>query len=155
GIVGKLAGGWQLNGTYFIASGQRFTPVQTFNTFFLGIGYNDPTYDGNFLGADTSRPFVGNLKVPGTLVGISQIDAFLAGLIAKVTDPNGLISLTQLNQNGNIVTVTRDQVRYIVNGPGAARILGTPFGNASRGSEIGPMLNNLNLGIVKNFKVRE
>src|SRR5262249_49915920 len=84
-----------------------------------------------------------------------QIDAFLAGLIPKVTDPNGFISLTQLNQNGNIVSVTRDQMRYIVNGPGAAKIFGTPFGNATRGSEIGPMLNNLNLGIVKNFKLRE
>ena len=46
-------------------------------------------------------------------------------------------------------------VRFIYNGIGAARQFGTPYGDAPRNSERGPALNQLNIGIFKNTKIRE
>lgn len=156
GLLGNLLGGWQLNGTYFLANGLRFTPSQLSNAFFLGANrsYGDPTWDGGFLGLDSLRPFIGNANAPRGAVGISQVDAALIfGIPAQ--DINGFWSFNEINTTGNTVSVNKDQVRYILNGPGAARIFGNPYGTAPRGFEVGPKLNNLNLGIFKNFRLTE
>jgi hypothetical protein len=148
-LLGKLAGGWQLNGTYLLATGQRYTPFQFTNFSLLGSGYSDTTWDGTFVGVDTLRPFFGNPNAPRASVGINQNDAKLI-FGAAVADPNGFYDLNQLNF-GKVVAVTKDQVRYIVNGPGAAKA----YGNVPRNYETGPLLNSINLGIYKNFRVRE
>jgi hypothetical protein len=155
GILGRTLGGWQFNGTYFLGSGQRFTPTQFLQASILGIGYEDTTFAAGFLGGvDNSRPFVGNPSAPRDQVGISQIDASLIFGV-DVNNPNGFYSYNELNNTGNAVAVTKDQVRYIVNGPGAAKIFNNPFGTAARNSELGPKLNNLNLGLFKNIKITE
>jgi outer membrane receptor protein involved in Fe transport len=156
GVIGNALGGWQLNGTYFLANGLRFTPSQLFNVFGLGAGrsYGDPTWDGGFLGLDSLRPFFGNPDAPRGAVGISQVDAALIFGI-PASDINGFWSFNELNTTGNTVAVSRDQVRYIFNGPGAARIFNNPYGNATRGFEVGPRLNNFNFGIFKNFRIKE
>jgi hypothetical protein len=46
-------------------------------------------------------------------------------------------------------------VRYILNGPGAAKFFGTPFGNVPRNGERGARLNQANFGIFKNTKIKE
>src|SRR5262249_48104401 len=56
---------------------------------------------------------------------------------------------------GPLVSVSKNDVRYIVNGPGAARIFGTPFGDVPRYSERGPIFNNLNMSLFKNIRVTE
>ena len=146
GFVGKLVGGWQINGTYILTSGGTFTPGQTSNgTFGLGNTY--------LTAGD--RPFLTNPDVDLRQVGISQVDAFLLNRIAAVTDPNGFISLTALNATGQQVSVTPSQVKYIFNGPGAAKIFRTPFGSAGRGIERGPAFNQMNLGVFKNIKIFE
>lgn len=158
GLLGKLAGGWQLNGTYLLAAGQRYTPFSSWGTSFLGTGYSDVTWDATFVGIDTNRPFFGNPKAPRQTVGISQVDANMvfntATFPVPVRDPNGFYDLAALN-NRQVVQVSKDQVRYIVNGPGAARLFGKPYGDVPRNYETGPLLNNINLGIYKNFKLRE
>jgi len=146
GFVGRLLGGWQLNGTYFLTSGATYTPGQSSNGT-LGLG-------NTYLTAG-DRPFLANSNVDRRLVGISQLDAFLLGRIAQVTNVNGFISLTALNAGQGVVAVTPNDVKYIFNGPGAARIFGTPFGSAGRNIERGPIFNQLNLGIFKNIKVKE
>lgn len=156
GVLGRVLGGWQLNGTYFLASGRRFTPSQFTNSLVLGgaNSYFDGTFDAGFIGFDSARPFLTNANAPRDALGISQVDAtFLFGVPA--VNVNGFWSLNELNKTGNTVAVTPDQVRYIMNGPGAARIFGNPFGNTPRGFEQGKRLNNLNLGIFKNIKVSE
>jgi hypothetical protein len=148
GVVGHLLGGWQLNGTYIITSGGVFTPGQTANgTFGLGRTY--------LTAGD--RPFLANAAVDRRQVGISQVDAFLLGRIpfSAVTNQNGFISLTALNQTGTITPVTVNDVKYIFNGPGAAKIFNTPFGSVGRGIERGPIFNQMNLGLFKNIKVWE
>ncbi|MCI0485122.1 MAG: carboxypeptidase regulatory-like domain-containing protein [Blastocatellia bacterium] len=154
GVLGHTLGGWQVGGTYFLANGQRFTPSQICGTFCLGNAtFLDRTFASAFIGLDNVRPFVGNPDAPRTSVGISQVDASLI-FGSAVQDPNGFYDFVALNE-GNIRAVTKDQVRFIFNGPGAARIFGTPFGNVGRNSEVGPKLNQLNLALFKNINVEK
>lgn len=53
------------------------------------------------------------------------------------------------------VTVTPNDVHFIVHTPNAARIFGTPFGDATRNSLRGPTLNQLNASLFKNVKMGE
>ncbi|MFL6229812.1 MAG: carboxypeptidase regulatory-like domain-containing protein [Pyrinomonadaceae bacterium] len=158
GIVGHLLGGWQLNGTYILTSGATFTPGQSSNATF-GLG-------NTYLTAG-DRPFLSNPNADRRQVGITQYDAFfLFGAFRGTTNantlvnfagtnPTGLISLTALNATGDIVPVTTNDVKYIFNGPGAARLFGTPFGSSPRNAERGPIFNQLNMSLFKNIKVFE
>jgi outer membrane receptor protein involved in Fe transport len=147
GVVGKLLGGWQLNGVYVLTSGVPYTPGQFFNGSVFGAAQSYITAG--------DRPFVGNPSADPRLIGISQLDAFRAGYIDHVTNVNGFLSLNELNRTGNAVGVTPSDVRFIFNGPGSAKIFNTPFGNAARNSLRGPRLNQLNMGLFKNIKVFE
>jgi outer membrane receptor protein involved in Fe transport len=156
GFVGHVLGGWQLNGTYNLASGRTFTPSQFLGVFFgQGGTYQDFGFTGTFFGFDNIRAFAGNRNAPRDSVGISDIDAFLGFLPGFVPSPTGFYSLNELNATGNLVPITPNDVRYILNGPGAGRIFGNPFGNIARNSERGPALNHLNFGIFKNTRIRE
>jgi len=148
GLVGHLLGGWQLNGTYVLTDGLRYTPRQTLNNLLLG----GPTYV-DFTTGDTGRPFVGNPNADPKTVGITDIDANLMfGVTTK--SPTGFYSLNDLN-HGTLTAVTKQDVRYIVVGPGSAKLFGTPFGNAARNSLIGPLLNQFNMGLFKNTRLKE
>jgi len=155
GVLGRVLGGWQVNGLYFLSSGQRFTPSQVFNFAVLGgASYIDNTFASGFIGLDNVRPFNGNPNAPRDQVGINQVDAALI-FGADVIDPRGFYSFNELNTSGEVRVVGRDDVRYIFNGPGAAQVFNTPFGDVARNVEVGPKLNNLNLGIFKNIRVTE
>jgi outer membrane receptor protein involved in Fe transport len=145
GVVGHLLGGWQLNGVYVLTSGEPYTPGQFFNGL-LGLG--------NTYLTSGDRPFVGNPKANPQLVGISEIDAAIF-YGTDINNPNGFLSLNALNTTGNAVSVTPNDVRFILNLPGAAKIFNTPFGSATRNSLRGPKLNQLNMGLFKNIKVGE
>ncbi len=154
GILGRVAGGWQLGGTYNLASGQRFSVNQLSELFFFGTGYSDVTFNNSFLGADTYRPFWGNPDAVKTSVGINQADAALL-LGVATRNPNGFYDFVELNRSGKLVEVSRNDVRYIFNGPHMAQIMGTPFGDVPRNTEQGPRLNNLNLSVSKNIRITE
>ncbi len=145
GVVGHLLGGWQVNGTYILTSGATFTPGQTFNGN-LGLG-------NTYLTAG-DRPFLSNPNADRRQVGISQVDAALLYGI-PVNNINGFWSQTAINATGDVVAVNPSDVKYIFNGPGAARIFGTPFGSSGRNVERGPIFNQLNMSLFKNIKVYE
>ena len=151
GFVGHLLGGWQLNGTHVFTSGRPFTPSQVFNASFLNA-FGTTSYLTDT--AEALRPFYGNPNAPGTSVGINQLDAARVFGTA-VTDPSGFLNYGELFNNGNVVPVTTSDVRYIINGPGAARFFGTPFGNVPRNAERGPAVNQFNFGVFKSTRVRE
>ncbi|HEV8588955.1 MAG TPA: carboxypeptidase regulatory-like domain-containing protein [Pyrinomonadaceae bacterium] len=152
GFTGHFLGGWQVNGTYVLASGRPWTPLEFCNFGCFGIGYEDIGFDSTFLGFDTLRPFRGNPNAPRDSVGITSFDGdFLFG---AGTSPTGFWSLNALNQ-GNLVSVTPNDVRFIFNGPGAAKLFGNPFGDVLRNSERGPALNQLNIGIFKTTNLTE
>jgi len=155
GFAGHLLGGWQVNSTYVLASGRAFTPSQFFNVFGLPT-YQDFTFTATFFGFDNIRGFTANPNAPRTAVGITDVDASYFGFTGVFTpSATGFYSLNELNSTGNLVPVSTNDVRYILNGPGAAQRFGNPFGNIGRNSERGPALNQLNLGIFKNTKVGE
>lgn len=145
GVVGHLLGGWQFNGTYILTSGATYTPGQTFNGLF-GLG-------NTYLTAG-DRPFLTNGSADPRLVGISQLDAaVLFG--APLTNINGFYSMNQINSAGQFVSVNPTDVHFVFNGPGAARIFGTPFGSSPRNALRGPKFNQLNMSVFKNIKVYE
>jgi hypothetical protein len=149
GLLGHLLGGFQINGNYVYNSGRPYTPSQTFSVNFLGFSNTYSTTSGN----DALRAFLGNQGAPVGTVGISQVDADRAFGVG-VLDINGFYSFNALN-NGNIVPVSRNDVRFIINGPGAARIFGTPFGNVPRNYLRTPAIDQLNLGLFKTTRIAE
>ena len=151
GFIGKLLGGFQINGNYVYNSPRPYTPSQIFSVSFLGVGNTYSSTTGN----DAIRAFIGSNSAPFDSVGISEVDAYRVGFIPFVTNVNGFVSFTELNTTGNIVPVTRNQVRFILNGPGAARIFGNPFGDMPRNYARSIPINQLNLGIFKTTKVWE
>jgi hypothetical protein len=156
GLLGHLAGGWGLSGTYIWASGQPYTPIEP--TFANATEVCD-CFDNGFLGdfnngQGVARPFVGSLKAPANTVGIFAGDACtLLGVGCSAT-PNQLISLNAAN-NGNVQNVANQQVRFIANTGIAQTTFGTPFGNAARNSLRDAPSNAANLSAFKNVKFNE
>lgn len=146
GVAGHLLGGWQINGTYILTSGGAYTAGQTFNGNNIGLG-------NTYLTAG-DRPFIGNRAADERLVGISQIDAaFVFGIPAE--NLNGFWSLNAIRSTGDLIAVTPNDVRFIFNGPGSAKIFGTPYGDSVRNSLRGPIFNQLNMSLFKNIKIFE
>ncbi|HEX9629028.1 MAG TPA: carboxypeptidase regulatory-like domain-containing protein [Pyrinomonadaceae bacterium] len=146
GFLGHLLGGWQLNGVQVITTGNPYTPAENTNGVY-GLG--------NTYLTSGDRPFVGNPSVDPQQVGISQIDAFFTQGGPVPTNFNGFWNLTTHNQTGNWVAATPNDVNLIINGPGAAKIFGTPFGTMPRNYLRGPAINQLNMGLFKNIKFGE
>jgi outer membrane receptor protein involved in Fe transport len=161
GFVGKLLGGWQINGTYNLASGRPYTPEQFRNSQVFANSYIDAAFANTFIGLDNLRPFVGNSSVNPQLVGITNLDARLMGLLGPTTavSSTGFYLLNDLNRivgGSRVLTpVTPNDVRFIYNGPGAARHFNTPFGTAGRNSVRGIRLNQMNMGLFKTTSVTE
>jgi hypothetical protein len=156
GLVGHLAGGWGLSGTYIWASGQPYTPIEP--TFANTTGVCD-CFDNGFLGdfnngAGVARPFVGSLSAPANTVGIFAGDACTLLGVGCSASPNQLISLNAAN-NGNIQNVTNNQVRFIANTGIAQTMFGTPFGNAARNSLRDAPSNIANFSVFRNVKFNE
>ena len=150
GWMGRALGGWQLNATQIITSGRPYTPAQFENSSFLGAG---ASYLPDTAG-EPLRPFLGNPNAPFDSVAISQVDAaIMFGIPAH--NINGFWSYNVLNQTFDTVAVNPSDVRFILNGPGAARLFGSPFGDVPRNYGRGPRINVTNAGIFKNTNINE
>ena len=151
GIVGHLLGGWQINATQVATSGNPYTPTDSTNGVY-GLGNTYIT-----AGVGGQRAFIGNPNAPQNTVAISAVDAFftIAGAPQVLPTSTVFYSVNTFNQNGTFVPVSINDVRFIINAPGSARIFGTPFGNSPRNSVHGPAINQLNLSLFKNIKVAE
>jgi hypothetical protein len=159
GVVGHILGGWAVSGTYFMASGQPYTPIQ----FALnGASYYDNAFASAFYGTvdQALRPFLGSLSAPVTSVGIFAGDALgcdgsVANPCPAGITPTTLLSLNQLNIDGTNKVVTNKDVRFIANTPGANTVFGTPFGNVARNSVRDARTNIGSFSLFKTVKVRE
>ncbi len=158
GLMGHVLGGWALNVNYVIASGQNYTPAQ----FVFASGANADYYDVNFFGnfnsgVEAVRPFLANLSAPATAVGIMAGDActFFGACTTAGANPTQLLSLNELNNSGNEVNVTNQQVRFIVNSNTSQGVFGTPFGNSPRNPVRDQFSNIANFSIIKNIKLGE
>jgi hypothetical protein len=169
GLLGHLAGGWGVSGSYILESGQGYTPLDPNFTIptTLGVGGGD-FFDSGFLNAETNgqtvaRPFLGNPSAPANTVGIFAGDACtlanngaLPMVACSIASPNQLISLNALNAaTPSALPVANNQVRYIANTGIAESIFGTPFGNVPRNYGTDAPLNYLNLSATKLVRFNE
>jgi len=155
GLLGHIAGGWALSGTYILQSGQNYTPTQ----FFINSATSpieDLAFDSAFNNTvpDVVRPFVGSKSAPATQVGIYAGDACGAYGAGCSLPAATLLSLNGVN-NGAVNTVTNSQVRFIANGGEAESVFGAPFGNVQRNSVRDYHTNNSNFTLFKNIKFAE
>jgi len=153
GVIGHILGGWAVSGTYFIASGQPFTPIQ----FALnGASYYDNAFVSAFYGTvdQALRPFLGNPSAPVTSVGIFAGDVCGTTCVGTIT-PTTLLSLNDLNTTGNLTVVTDKDVRFIANTPTANAQFNTPFGNVARNSVRDAWTNIGSFSLFKTVNVRE
>jgi hypothetical protein len=184
GLIGHILGGWAFSASYLYGSGQPYTPRQggvftNVNSKVAATGnYFDTNYVTAFVG-DAARPFYGNPSAPAGNVAIAcgdlvsllgaasvpcvtlfgatgnlQLLSFNALNAPQACDPRGFLrgsACTTLN----LVPVTKDQVRFIINMHTAQSIFGTPFGNVPRNVLADAPSNRLDASIIKNFKVGE
>lgn len=161
GVLGHILGGWAISGTYIIASGEPFTPSQEFLNYYSGGVANDTAFDLAFIGVpETSRPFVGNLGAPAQQVGIYAGDACTVFGVGCSVAANTLISMNAINAapagtTPPVDTVSKSQVRFILNGAEADSIFGTPFGDGGRNSLREGWTNTGNFTLFKNIKFWE
>jgi outer membrane receptor protein involved in Fe transport len=168
GLVGHLLGGWSLSATYYLASGQPFTPIQYEFEYVASGASNNPAngvadYAVNSTGdggrdLDNLRPFLGSRSAPLTQVGAyaGDVCSYYEGASCGVAATQ-LISFNNANktQDASVTTVSANQVRYIMNGPVSEGIEGTPFGNVGRNDARDARTDYLNATLTKNFKLRK
>jgi len=185
GALGHLLGGWTLSADYILGSGQPYTPLQGNAEALLTTCPNflsdrrchttnslasptvpdiyDFAYVSAFVGVDSARPFLGNPSAPVNTVGAFAHDACRADAVgcsgATVTalnalPANQLVSINALN-NGSIVLVTNNDVRFIANTASAQAVFGTPFGNVARNTQRDARSNLVNATIYKTLNLGE
>lgn len=156
GFLGHALGGWGLSGTYVWASGQPYTPIEpTFANTTEACDCFDAGFLGDFNnGAGVARPFQGSLNAPANTVGIFAGDSCTLLGVGCGSSPNQLISLNGAN-NGSVLNVTNNQVRFIANTGIAQTTFGTPFGNAARNSLRDAPSNTATFTVFRNIKFSE
>jgi hypothetical protein len=179
GLLGHVLGGWALSGNYIVASGQTYTPV-TFNFATCsnpanpactpgGAGdyFDQRGFNASDNGIEPARPFFGSASAPANSVGVFAADLCNAtGLPGVCALPaKQLVSLNSLNIASTSPTfnpatfvpasVTKDQVRFILNAFTAQQVFGTPFGNVPRDALRDAMSNIGNFSVFKQIKFSE
>jgi hypothetical protein len=179
GLVGHVLGGWAVSGSYFITSGQPYTPFQ------FALNGGGPNYDNAFVGAfygtvdQALRPFLGSLSAPVNSVGIyagdvcaaDTADGALCGnpaitsttLVSFNAFNNGFIGTKVDPTTGNTVpdpqnpakVVTNKDVRFIANTPTANTVFKSPFGNVGRNTLRDYWTNIGNFALFKTINVKE
>jgi hypothetical protein len=163
-LTGHMLGGWILTGNYILQSGQTYSPVQLqFGTDTGAVG-QDVAFDTAFINPaveETLRPFVSNLNASAMQVGITAADlCTLTGggttCLGFGLPPGQLVSLNQVNATGSVVTVTSQQVRFVVNGGESQLLNGGPYaGTAGRNTLRDFHTNTGNFSLIKRFKISE
>ena len=161
GMLGHIAGGWALSGTYILQSGQNYTPQQIFINA-ASSPIEDVAFDQAFNNTvpDVVRPFLANRRAPVTQVGVFASDACAAFSTAPGNGPgcslpaNTLISMNGIN-NGAVTPVTNSQVHFIGNGGESESLFGVPFGDVRRNSVRDYHTDLGNFTLFKNFKFWE
>jgi hypothetical protein len=185
GLLGHMLGGWALSGSYVYGSGQPFTPRQggVFGGVNSRLSANGNYFDTNFANAfvgDPARPFYGSTSAPASTVGIycgdlvsllgaasvpcatlggnAQLFSFNALNAPQSCDPRGFLRGTGTATcpvTLNLVPITTNDVRFIINMHTAQTVFGTPFGNVARNPLADATSNRLDASIFKNIRMGE
>jgi len=158
GLAGHVLGGWGLSGTYFLASGQPYTPIQYgFDYYGSHSGVSDYTFNSAYgAGPDDLRPFLGSRGAPVKQVGAYAGDVcnYYGGASCSVS-PTTLISFNNANASGDasVQTVSNTNVRYILNSSYSQQAFGVPWGNVGRNDARDFWTNTANFTVTKNLKL--
>ena len=137
GFMGKVLGGWQLNGIYRYRSGEPFNPLQT-----VASRYCDSSFNNAFFGIDTCRPILNDVTAPLDSVGFFSAPG-PGGCV--LSDFNAAIGFNP----------TGPAFHWIRNDNNAALCLGNPFLGTGRNTLRAQPFSNLDFGVYKNFKMGE
>ena len=107
-------------------------------------------------------PFVGNPSAAPSSVAITDIDACVfyarcgatSGVPNLRTSSTGFFLMSDLNK-GTFTPVNPNDVRFILNGPGAARRFNNPFGNVARNILQSDRIEVVDFSLFKTFKITE
>ncbi len=133
-LADKLLDGWQVNPVWRFVSGQPYTVLEN-------AANDNLLCDPSQVSATTTcRPILNNRRAPIDTVG-------------QCMDPTA-------NDCGivNFYTgspVNRQNVHWIRNDDISAQFFGTPFAGGGRNQQRGQTINNVNLAVLKNWKVNE
>jgi len=156
GLVGHILGGWAVTGSYLLASGQPYTPIQFGLNSGTGGDVWDARFDETYVGLlETARPFAGSPSAPVSNVGIYAGDACAYAGLGCSMAANTLLNFNQINTTGTVATASPSSVRVIVNGATADGIYGTPFGSMGRNTLRDAGTNIANFAIYKYIRVTE
>ena len=166
GLLGKLLGGYQLNGIWTYDTGQPVTPFQVGYGYFGYPGMSDYC-DGNFGAAfnsyvSTCRPILGNKKAPANATGIylNPTSASEWGLNSGYYTLPSFFNYINgaTDANGNYImptSTTPDNVRWFFNNTDLSDVNGNPFDGAGRNMLHANGWDNINASIFKNTKIHE
>ena len=147
--IGKILGGWDLNGIYTFNTGQPGTPIQ-YGFFGDGPEFQSYTSDVPFMnwqisGYDVARAVISNKKAPLSSVGIYDPDGAVCG------GSPGYYNWANCNP------ISPSDVHWLRNTQGLVTQLGssTPYIGSSRGTVLSQTWNNMDASLYKSFKVTE
>ena len=167
GILGKLLGGYQLNGTWMYDVGQPVTPYQFGYDYYGYSGLStycaDTTFNASFnAGYSTCRPVLANKKAAGNSVGVylNQDSADELGIAPGYYKLGSIIDYQDGSTDANgdpIVPVptSKDAVKWLYNNVDYADLVGNPFPGVGRSSLRSNGWDSVNASIFKSTKIRE
>jgi hypothetical protein len=157
-MMGKLLGGFALNGIYRYTDGQPFTPTQPLTLAAGDTSYCDGTFNNSNVGVgiDTCRLILSNKRAPLNTV---------AYLVPPALAGSGLPNLGYCDYNsvsfdsdGNPSScnpVDPTASHWIVNNQAEANVLGNPYPGSGRNILHGDSFNVLDASIFKTTEIRE
>ncbi len=148
-LLGKIIGGWDLNGIYTFNTGQPGTPIQ-YGFFGSGPEWQSYSADVPFLnwqlgGVDVARPVISNPKAPINMVGVYDPDGALCG------GPAGYYNWA------DCTPVSPSDVHWLRSTQSLAQLMGskTPYIGSGRSTLRSQAWNNIDASLYKSFKVNE
>ena len=148
GFLGKLLGGYQANTLWHFSSGQLWTPTLS-NAGGRANAACQISFDSNFYGFSTCRPFLGSASAPVDTVGICTN--------ATATDC-GLVEFNAFAKSKGVTMnpVSKNAVRWIYDNNAAGTFFGTPYGNVGRNPGLrGQAVSAVDFSMFKTTKVTE
>lgn len=160
GVIGKLLGGYELNGVWMYDVGQPVTPYQLDYGYFGYVGmanYCDMNFAAAFSGyGDTCRPVSSNKKANPQAVGIylNQNSADELGIASGYYTLGSIIDY----QDGVVdapIRTTKNGVRWLYNNSDYADLVGNPFPGVSRSALRANGWDSVNASMFKSTTFRE
>jgi hypothetical protein len=148
GFVGKLLGGYQANTTWHFASGQLWTPALSTAAGRANTACQI-SFDANFYGFSTCRPFLGSASAPVDTAGICT-NAALADC--------GLVEFFAFaaSKGATKNPVSASAVRWIYDNNAAGTFFKTPYGNVGRNPGLrGQAVSSVDFSMFKSTKITE